>query len=401
MKYLSSYSAAFLLGSAVGLGISINHPYVFALCFFLPLIWLTFSDRWRAALFICAFYLSVGWEIVPDIFNYCGWMWQFFPLAVGSWIVASIFPTLPWLLLFPLHKDCLSSLLSSLFLLFFVLAIPPFGIATFCSPLTSAGLIYPGMCWLGVLLCCILICTIAVGIYIKKFRMVASVLTTLLLIIAVVVQINPIKCLLLPRNWVAINTNAQFVDSNRYLISLVREQLENKKQLIILPENTVNLHHVLHDPDWKKLIQDLSRAHATLIAGAYGDAADDNASEKEIFEKKHDEGVLLIDQGHLSFHHTRQPLPIMSWRPFGQESVAAYWLQSGVHPVQNHRVAVMICFEDFLPWITFMSMADHPDILISIANHWWNMPTAIHKQLFIVQIWGRLFHLPVMMAENL
>ncbi len=392
---------ALLVGCAFGLSGCFNTPWIFGLWFFLPIVWLAFSNRWQASLFISAFYLSVAWEIIPDTLNYVGWDAPAVFLGLGIWLAAGFFPTIPWTICFPTNKQQPSSLLFSLLSLFFLLTIPPFGVIIWGNPLTSAGLIYPGFRLWGLGLCTLLIISVSFAIYLRRYRFMSIVIVGFLLFMAVYAQRTFPSLPQPPSNWVAVNTSSRFVDFNSYLTETVRAALHQGKKVIILPENVVNLYDVRHDPLWKKLITELAQAHATLITGAYAAATLTSSNTALIFYQKHQEGVLIIAQNQFNFYPTRAPLPFLSWQPIGKSHVAAHWWRSGVYGVQGERVGTFICFEGFLPWMMITTALDAPNILILIANHWWNMPTAIHKQLWIFQLWARLLNTPVLISENL
>lgn len=398
---------ACFLGASLGFLLCINSIYIFIGVFFLPLIWLGLPNRLIATLFVVSFYLSVSWEIVPDLFNYLEWDWAVLAKAIGTWFIAAMIMTTPWLICFPIkkihceEKSAAKAILLSLFLVSLLTTIPPFGVLSWAVPLTSSGLIYPGLAWIGYLFCFLLLCSAAIVIYIPIHRKKACIACIILLVVSIYAQIYfyyfSIKAP--PKTWVSLNTDSNFTRFDRYIISLIKKQILLGKKVIILPENTISLDKLYGQPSWQSFIHFMDARHVVLISGAF------NISPKSItlfqgFANKHREGVVIIENGKIAFHDSRQPLPLMSWLPFGMGNVSAFWWQSGVYPVQNKKAGVFMCFEDFLPWMMLTTMAGKPDILISLANHWWDKPTAIHKQILIFKIWGRLLNKPVLTAEN-
>lgn len=395
--YFSPLIAIFC-GASIGLLLNVNSVYIFLLFALLPIIWLRFSNRWIAALFILSYYLVSSWEVIPDFYHYEYGQWL--PLLKGAavWFVMNVVPVIPWVIFFP-RKRTTQQILISLFLLLVVLTIPPFGALFPSDPLTAAGLIYPGMSWSGLIFCALFIMSMAVFLYSNHYKKISLLLCAALLCVSAYSQIYSIQSKKIPQNWAAITTDANLVGFNSYLIHLVKEQINKDKKVIILPENSIDIRS-LNKPKWKSLIQLLSVKKATLIAGSY-EISPSALTLRQGFDAKHREGFVIIYDGKIQFYNSHQPLPIISWLPVGYGNVKAYWHERNVYDVGGTKVGIFICYEDFLPWMIVMAMRDDPEVLISVANHWWNQPTATQKQSLIFQLWGRLMGVPVLMADNL
>ena len=73
----------------------------------------------------------------------------------------------------------------------------------------------------------------------------------------------------------------------------------------------------------------------------------------------------------------------------------------GVINIHGQRAAVLICYEQLLTWPVLLSMAQHPTILIVVANDYWASRTPIPAvQRVALTAWARLFALPKLMAVN-
>lgn len=197
--------------------------------------------------------------------------------------------------------------------------------------------------------CFILINTLAMSFFVKPYRRPAIILTTIILAIGIFAQ-HEEKTLTPSSNWVALNTNSHFIKYDSYLTTLVHEQIEAGKKVIILPENGVNLGSYQKNALWKNLLQELKQNQATLVTGAQGGAGNDKA---------HQEGVLIISPNQTEFDPTRQPLPIVSWNPLTNR-IPAHWFENGVYSLQNQQMGLFVCFENFLPWMMIMTTQRHP-----------------------------------------
>src|SRR5438105_4247405 len=73
----------------------------------------------------------------------------------------------------------------------------------------------------------------------------------------------------------------------------------------------------------------------------------------------------------------------------------------GVINIHGQRAAVLICYEQLLTWPVLLSMAQHPTILIVVANDYWATGTPIQRfQFAAVWAWARLFGIPSLSAVN-
>ena len=98
----------------------------------------------------------------------------------------------------------------------------------------------------------------------------------------------------------------------------------------------------------------------------------------------------------------RVPVPIGMWRPWAAESIAADPLAAGVGQIAGRKVAYSICYEQLLVFPLLVSMAHDPDLIVGAANDWWARDTSIPTiQGQAVDIWGRLFGVPVVSATNI
>ena len=90
--------------------------------------WLVFRQPSRRAGFAvaAAYFGGANWPIIPATLGFYG---------AAFWVNATVLQAVPWML-----RSRWSYLVS---------AVPPFGIIGWASPLTAAGVLFPGLGWLG------------------------------------------------------------------------------------------------------------------------------------------------------------------------------------------------------------------------------------------------------------
>jgi hypothetical protein len=111
--------------------------------------------------------------------------------------------------------------------------------------------------------------------------------------------------------------------------------------------------------------------------------------------------ALIVRGADLTSFRQRIPVPIAMWNPFSGHGAPINLLGPGILKVRRERVAVLICYEQLLVWPVLPSMAEHPTIMVAIANDHWATHTAIPRfQLSAVRAWSRLFAIPYLSAVN-
>src|SRR6266567_6453283 len=77
------------------------------------------------------------------------------------------------------------------------------------------------------------------------------------------------------------------------------------------------------------------------------------------------------------------------------------WAAAGTLQIAGRKAAVLICYEQLLIWPVLTSFREHPDLLVGIANDYWARSTSVPDiQWACVTSWARLFHVPILWAEN-
>src|SRR5579863_8315945 len=134
---------------AVGIALSTAHPIGIILSVGAPALMLIRPTRRSAYTTALCYYGSALWPIIPGARNFFG------PRAsvletVALWIASSLLLALPWYLAWTNDRRQLlwrapAGLLLSV--------LPPLGLIGWASPLTSAGFLFPGTSWFGLIGC--------------------------------------------------------------------------------------------------------------------------------------------------------------------------------------------------------------------------------------------------------
>ena len=95
------------------------------------------------------------------------------------------------------------------------------------------------------------------------------------------------------------------------------------------------------------------------------------------------------------------PVPLAMWKPLGKERVRLNLGGSPTTNIAGERAAILICYEQLLPWSYVTAFGNRPTILVGVANALWTKHTVTPKyQIASLQAWGRVFGTPVISATN-
>ncbi|GHV32397.1 hypothetical protein FACS1894167_15340 [Synergistales bacterium] len=164
--------------------------------------------------------------------------------------------------------------------------------------------------------------------------------------------------------------------------------------VIVLPETIAGRFNHSGLELWKGEIRQIVGDDTAVILGAELPAGDG---------RKYDNAALMLYKGNLSSVSQRIPVPYSMYRPFSGMGANLHMLDGGVLVLPDgRRAAIVICYEAFLTWPWLVSMIHKPNVIISIANLWWCKDTSIPVSMErFIQLWGRLFGVPVVMARNM
>ena len=267
---------------------------------------------------------------------------------------------------------------------------PPLGIIGWANPLTAAGVLLPGTGWVG-----LLAVLGFVAFSVRHFR--ASVYALIISAILANAVFPGIPAP--PSDWEAVNT--KFGDIGLGSSDMLRQfeateyiqnrALKSRARFIVFPESVVPSWNESIELFWEPTVSRLRSSGKTVMIGA-----GINISETAKYRN-----AVIIRGAETGVFFQRVPIPIGMWHPLGNDGVTIAISGPGVKQVGAKRIALLICYEQFLTWPVLTSMTSRPKLLIGISNHYWSHNTAIPDvQLRLLKVWSRLFGLPTLSAVN-
>lgn len=366
------------------------HGEVYGLAFLplLFLIWQRCRDRREVFCALFAYYVAAGRGLLhgAGVFfakaNEVPSLW----IGLAIWLVPSALLALGWVCSWGRRRHGVRMVV-----LLALLTLPPLGIVGWANPLSAAGALFPSFGWQG-LAFTLLLCYVLVTPF-------PSLAVPLVLVSALInLAVDPAAS---PVGWVGVDTalGASHGIEDEFNRLQVLQRLVGKESAAA-PDGTIFVLPELVGGDWAINRVWWSRAEKALAAKRQtvllGVSEQEQPNSHQLTNKLIGIGthanVSLVD---------RVPVPVAMWQPWSDDGVASPWFQSGVGLVGSTRVAHLICYEQLLVWPTLVSMAQSPDIVVGVANGWWAKGTSIPAiQREAVNTWARLFHKPVIYAQN-
>jgi hypothetical protein len=339
------------------------------------------------------YYAAASWPLIPGARAFFGVHGT--PLiGLVLCLAAAALLALPWTLLFTCERRKAALLMPLCVLL---TAMPPLGIIGWASPLLSAGVLFPGSKWFGLVL-------IIVFLGFFRFKPAASVLCLTLCALVFHFQYRQPQ---LPAGWEGINTNyggsgqgdPDFVTEYNTHQLMQTTILESHASVLLFPEHLITHWNESTDAFWGNTLTAVAAQHRTVLIGA---GINRPATSRNPFAQNRYLNVLLArGDENSALYQERIPIPIAMWKPLGDDGVPLNLFSRGTIRIHNQNAAVLICYEQVLAWPFLSSALEHPTILLTTSNDYWAKNTRIPAiQHSSAASWARLFHLPVLSASN-
>ncbi len=294
--------------------------------------------------------------------DYCG-------VGVLAWVTSSAALATPWVFASG-WRGALNALALT--------ALPPLGLIGWLSPLTAAGVLFPGMGWAGMTL------LLAMVVCMMTSRITALAPFVAITIAANLAYVSPV----VPSGWVGVNTSIRpargrvlaSIQNNQVIISTALAQ-GHSAIVVVLPEAVID--------DW---LPGTRRQLAAAVPSGQLWLVGAQTQFNSVVAIKHANAIVspLINAAAL--------LPGGNWSPGGLHP--AGWQTAAA--IAGKRVWASICVEQVLPWTWFEAMTARPDVVLAISNQWWATPasTAPRIQRASTTAWARLLGVPVVWAVN-
>jgi len=369
-----------------------GHVVTIPLSLLAPLFLYHAQSRHHSYAILFCYYIGASWPLIPGartFFGAGGNILEGILLCLGAAALLAI----PAALAFTTNRAVRPFAITAMFL---ITAFPPLGIIGWASPFLSAGVLFPGTAWFGV------VGTLAVLALVGRFPVQTVTTVALVGLTANGFYRTPSP----PVGWQAINTQfggagqgdpdflSEFISSEQ----IQRTIMQSNAQVLVFPEHVVTQWTEATEAFWHGSLDNLAAHHSTLIIGAGLPR-----TQRSIASAGHSYYNAVIARGTdtTTVYYQRIPVPIGMWKPFSSGGVPLNLFGPGTIQVQNQRAAVLICYEQLLVWPFLSSALKHPTVLIATANDYWAKHTPIPEiQKSSAASCARLFRLPILSAVN-
>ena len=307
-------------------------------------------------------------------------------------------------------------------------ALPPLGLFDWLSPLASAGVLFPGASWVGLLM-------LLTGVYLSvrwmtqglpmdlKWRHVCAgtlgFLAGMALMLNVFTAVNPA---VVPKGWTGMNLHLGpiagniMADMNRNQEWIRQTQVKAGHHTVVLLPETLTTWWAGNAEEVRQAVpngqtwlvgvsvtvgRDLLADGIEAVHGSDGVGVDGKGKSAEWRVKGGRDGRLLFISAF--------PMPVSMWHPWSQshgyvradgvDYEASWW--EPVRKVDGVRTWASICYDQILPWVWMEGVVQDPQLVLLTNNEWWAKGTGIPEiQRATAWAWARLIGAPVVEAEN-
>lgn len=338
-------------------------------------------DRRRAALAALCYFLAAGNGIL-HVGPYLEMTGSGFP-AICYWMAAAALQSLVWLCAWSGNGRLLRTTAAVL-----ASALPPFGLLSWAHPFHGAGLLFPTMGVVGLLL------TVAVLELMTLEPLAVGLVAATALLGHGHAPTNRAEAV----HWAGMRTHFGDVfrgDDPLGVMESVRKEIRgNPATVQVWPESIVPHWNEATERFWVEIVANATASGKTLILGSTIGIPDARRTRlRNVAVIKGNEEATVVDQ--------RTPVPGGTWHPLTGEGVPLGLFHSVVRSIGGHRAAFLICYEQLLAWSYISLLFERPTVLVGMANvHWVSVTSIPAVQTACLHSWARLFDVPVVEAVN-
>ncbi len=348
------------------------------------LLW-RWSRSWGEALGVGAAYYgaaSVGWVRASSTFF--GSESGHSMTAILIWLGGAALLALPWGLLWSerFAVSAVSRLVRGA-ALGLVLMLPPLGLVSWSNPWVAGAALLPGLGCFGFGL--VTFSVFAPGgrswpVWGALFFLVSAMACD---------RVEPVA----DRDWVGISTRygrlTEVGVGARYdrAISLGRAAARTGAKVVLFPEGVGGRWTPSTAALWEAQAAESDRV---LFVGAL-----------EAREGARRGGLGIAGEGEPRFWPQRLPAPIGMWAPWRPEHVRSDLFGSSVTNILGRRVAMLVCFEQFVSWPALQSALEGAEIVFAPANLWFANGTNLNAVRDVtLRSWAALMGWSLVEAVN-
>lgn len=338
-------------------------------------------ERLTAAL---AYYVTGCWPIVGAVAGY--WGTGHAGVGLMAWAACSVALAVPWAL--AAHWPGLLFALAAT-------ALPPLGVIGWLSPLNAAGMLFPGMGWIGLAL--------AAGTMLAMHSVLTghgrpglfADISRPMLLFAVIVAIganvlaSPASA---PPGWVGVQTHV--LPSNGNVLRAIRNNqsiidaglLQGKgAKVVIFPEAV--LENWL--PGTRQQFAEAVPPGQFWLIGAQAGKSD---------------AVVAVTHGRATVMPLATAAGLLlggDWQPRRKDTLRPAWVQQ-TFTLGGTRVWAALCVEQVQPWTWLEALLLQPGAVLAMSNVWWapSGSAAPGIQEASGNAWARLIGAPIVWAVN-
>jgi predicted amidohydrolase len=399
----------------LGLAVSSAHPAGIVAAFLL----LPAFTFWQPSRRICyaaatGYYVGALWPLAVGAKNFFGPDVSVVG-AMAFWAACATLLALPYALLW---TDKTQQLLWRVPLALLIGIIPPMGLIDFASPLTASGFLFPAWSWGGFALS-----LAGCGLIVAYPKLGLLGLTTLALVANILHPGDRQP----PPGWQAVDTHLGAISHGP--VSPLREYLAaqdiqalavaSSARVVVFPESVVPRWTRSTDLFWKPTIDTLRQNGKVVVIGALipesAPLSDtDIHAAIELLRTAHEaqpiprpaephsyRNVAIIRGAQSGIFLQRVPVPVSVWKPFSRGGAPLHLGGPAVLELGRERAALLICYEQIIPWTVLTAALAHPTLFVGMSNDHWATRTPIPRwQALCLRAWSRLFGVPYLLAVN-
>ena len=302
------------------------------------------------------------------------------------WIVSSVLLAAPWLMARGPKLGVLAVLID---------ALPPLGLIGWLSPLAGAGVLFPDMGIMGVMLL-----LIAWGSWPVKTWGNGITGGAILVALAAnaIALFPPASSASSPNGWIGLQTHTgELVTPLQGVVSAMqagqRALAHPNAAVVVLPETIAG--HWLPGTQaalFNEYQQRRNKSQIWLVGAVTFGKTHRWDSTVEYAPGAGKSGRIVA--------RTALPVPVSMWAPWAKDRYGATWYEP-VQKIAGQHVFTSICYDQALPWVWLEAVWQHPDVIVATSNVWWASKTdipAIEDENTLA--WARLMGSGVVMARN-
>jgi predicted amidohydrolase len=445
----------FGIAAALLIGVAVSHAQAVAICLallVLPALAFRQGTRTHCYAVASAYYLGALWPLAVGARNFFGPQVSVVT-ATALWVICALLLATPYALLWSAKRD---QWLWRVPVALVLGAVPPLGLIGFAWPGMALGLLLPGAGFFAVLGWLLIS-----GLNARHPATIGFLLPWVIVSHALALYLAPV----VPSGWTAFNTHfgaishgsvAPLVEYNT-VQEIASEASATNAKVVVFPESVVPRWTAATDALWQSSIDEWQRQGKTVIVGAliplrlapgagrellqaFPNVASGSSGLSQRRQWREGEppcpppsmlsvdpelalwctsplgveaplppvvmsyglrNVAMIRGAQTDAFEQRVPVPFALWKPFADGGARLNIAGRGVVPIAGERAAILICYEQVIPWTALTSAFQRPTIWVGLSNDHWATDTPIGKwQELCIRAWSRLFGNPYLLAVN-